>query len=55
MIGEELPVEREEDNQHDEHDVAVMKNSNGTIVGHVPHSISASFEDFSAHSTALSL
>ena len=35
---EKLPVKREEDNQHDEHAVAVMKN--GTVVGHMPHSIS---------------
>ena len=26
MIGEELPIEREENNQHNEHAVAVMKN-----------------------------
>ena len=26
VIGEELPVEREEDNQHDQHAVAVVKN-----------------------------
>ena len=32
VIGEELPVEREEDNQHDQHAVAVVKN--GDIVGH---------------------
>ena len=38
MIGEELPVEREEDNQHDQHAVAVVKN--GDIVGHMPRSIS---------------
>ena len=31
-------VEREEDIQHDDHAVAVMKN--GTVVGHVPRSIS---------------
>ena len=37
MIGEELPVEREEDNQHDQHAVAVVKN--GDIVGHMPRSI----------------
>ena len=37
MIGE-LPIEREEDNQHDEHAVAVMKN--GTIIGHVLRSVS---------------
>ena len=40
MPGEELPVEREEDNQHDEHAVAVMKNWD--IVGHVPRFISKS-------------
>ena len=38
VIGEELPVEREEDNQHDQHAVAVVKN--GDIVGHMPRSIS---------------
>ena len=38
VIGEVLPVEREEDNQHDDYAVAVMKN--GDIVGHVPRSIS---------------
>ena len=37
VIGEELPVEREEDNQHDQHAVAVVKN--GDIVGHMPRSI----------------
>ena len=37
-IGEELSVKREDDNQHDNHAVAVMKN--GKIVGHVPRSIS---------------
>ena len=37
VIGEELPVEREEDNQHDQHAVAVVKN--GDIVGHIPRSI----------------
>ena len=31
-------VEREEDIQHNDHAVAVMKN--GTVVGHMPHSIS---------------
>ena len=38
VIGEELPIEGEEDNQQDEHVVAVMKN--GAVVGHVTHSIS---------------
>ena len=38
VIGEVLPVEREEDNQHDDYAVAVTKNRD--IVGHVPHSIS---------------
>ena len=38
VIGEELPVEREEDNQHDQHAVAVVKN--GTIVGHMPRTLS---------------
>ena len=38
MIGEELPVEEDEDNQQDEHVVAVIKN--GAVVGHVTHSIS---------------
>ena len=37
-IGEELPVQREDGNQHDDHAVAVMKN--GDIVGHVPRSLS---------------
>ena len=37
MIGEVLPVEREEDNQHDDYAVAVMKNED--IAGHVPRSI----------------
>ena len=37
VIGE-VPIEREEDNQHDEHAVAVMKN--GTIIGQVLRSIS---------------
>ena len=36
VIGEELPAEREENNEHDEHAVAVRKN--GVIVGHVPRS-----------------
>ena len=31
-------VEREEDIQHDDHAVVVMKN--GAVIGHVPHSIS---------------
>ena len=38
VIGEVLTVEREENNPHDDHAVAVMKN--GNIVGHVPRSIS---------------
>ena len=38
VIGEELPAEREENNEHDEHAVAVRKN--GVIVGHVPRSFS---------------
>ena len=37
MIGEVLPVERE-DNQHNDYVVAVMKN--GDIDSHMPHSIS---------------
>ena len=37
MIGEVLLVEREEDNQHNDYAVAVMKNID--IVGHVPCSI----------------
>ena len=37
-VIEELPVEREEDNQHDEHLVAMMKY--GAVVGHMPCSIS---------------
>ena len=39
VIGEELPVEREEDNQHDQQSVAVVKN--GDIVGNMPRSISS--------------
>ena len=38
VIGEELLVEREVGNQHDQHGVAVVKA--GDIVGHMPHSIS---------------
>ena len=37
-IGEELLVEREDGNQHDDHAVAVIKN--GDIVGHMPRSFS---------------
>ena len=37
-IEEELPVERENGNQHDDHAVAVIRNDD--IVGHVPHSFS---------------
>ena len=33
MIGELLTVEREEDNQHDDYSVTMMKN--GDIVGHM--------------------
>ena len=43
MIGEVLPVEREEDNQHDDYAVAVMKN--GGIVGYLPCSISLHVND----------
>ena len=43
MIEEVLPVEREEDNQHYDYTVAVMKD--GDIVGHVPHSISMHVDD----------
>lgn len=34
IIGEELLLEKEDGNQHDNHAVIVMKN--GDIVGHVP-------------------
>ena len=37
-VIEELPAERDEDNQDDEHLVAMMKN--GAVVGHMPRSIS---------------
>ena len=36
-MGEVLPVEREEDNQHDDYAAAVMKSRD--IVGHVPRSV----------------
>ena len=52
---EELPVEREEDNQHDEQAVAVIKNG-AVVFASTPNSLAAtSFEDFCAHSTALNL
>ena len=38
VVGEELTLETEHDNEHDEHAVAVMKD--GYIVGHVPRSLS---------------
>ena len=38
VIGEELMLETEDDNEDDEHTVAVMKD--GDIVGHVARSIS---------------
>ena len=38
VIGDVLIVEREEENQHDDYAVTVMKN--GDIVGHLPRSIS---------------
>ena len=34
VVGEELTLEMEDDNEHDEHAVAVMKD--GYIVGHMP-------------------
>jgi len=40
-IGEELPVQREVNNIHDDFAVAVLKNSN--TVGHVPRKISRVF------------
>ena len=38
IIGEELVLEAQDDNEHDKHAVAVMKD--GCVVGHVPRSIS---------------
>ena len=38
VVGEELTLETEDDNEHNEHAVAVMKD--GYIVGHMPHSLS---------------
>ena len=36
VVGEELTLETEDDNEHDEHAVAVMKDGYMYIVGHVP-------------------
>ena len=38
VVGEELTLATEDDNEHDEHAVSVMKD--GYIVGHVPCSLS---------------
>ena len=38
MVGEELILETEDDNEHDEHAVAVMKD--GYNVRHVPRTLS---------------
>ena len=37
MIGEELPIEKEENNNHNEHAVAVLKSDD--VVGHMPCTI----------------
>ena len=43
MIGEVLPVKREEDKQLDDYTGAVMKN--GDVVGDVPSSFSLNIND----------
>ena len=46
-FGEELTVEKEADNAHDRHAVAVLKG--GVVVGHAPREISKTFWHFLTH------
>ena len=41
ILGEQLILEREDNNSHDRHAVSVMKD--GTIVGHVPREFSHAY------------
>ena len=53
ILGEQLTLEREDENSHDRHAVSVMKCD--AIVGHVPRELSRAYWYFIRHGGTVSL
>ena len=51
-LGEQLTLEREDENSHDRHAVSVMKG--GAIVGHIPRELSRAYWYFIRHGGTIS-
>ena len=52
ILGEQLTLEREDENSHDRHAVSVMKGD--AIVGHVPRELSRAYWYFIRHGGTIS-